>query len=87
MKENELSFFGNHQYSREELVAELGSSYICGQLGITTDTSEKNSAGYIQSWLKSLKNDKKMIVWAASRAEKAANYILGITAESEEGEK
>ena len=87
VKENELSFFGNHQYSREELVAELGSSYICGQLGITTDTSEKNSAGYIQSWLQSLKNDKKMIVWAASRAEKAANYILGITAESEEGEK
>lgn len=87
VKENELSFFSNHQYSREELVAELGSSYICGQLGITTDTSEKNSAGYIQSWLQSLKNDKKMIVWAASRAEKAANYILGITAESEEGGK
>ena len=87
VKENELSFFGNHQYSREELVAELGSSYICGRLGITTDTSEKNSAGYIQSWLQSLKNDKKMIVWAASRAEKAANYILGITNESEEDGK
>ena len=87
VSEGKIAAFGDEVYSREELVAELGSSYICGKLGITTDTSEKNSAGYIQSWFNSLKNDKKMIVWAASRAEKAANYILGITAESEEDEK
>lgn len=74
--ENNAAFFGSEDYSREELVAELGSAMICNAIGIDCDKAFKNSVAYIQSWLKVLKNDNKMIVWAASRAEKAAKYIL-----------
>lgn len=71
------AFFGSETYSREELVAEIGSAMLCTVTGVGTEKSITNSAGYIQSWMKSLKNDPKMIVWASSRAEKAAKYILG----------
>lgn len=75
--ENDNAFFGNEDYSREELVAELGSAMICNAIGIDCEKAFKNSVAYIQSWLKALKNDNKMIVWASSRAEKAARYIIG----------
>ena len=78
MDDTKSSFFGNESYSREELVAEMGSAMLCSATGVDTQKSLKNSAAYIQGWLKALKNDNKMIVWAAARAEKAANYILGI---------
>lgn len=65
-------------YSREELVAEIGSAMICNQLGIDSEKAFKNSVAYVQSWLRELKNDCKLIVWAASRAEKAVKYIHGI---------
>lgn len=64
-------------YSREELVAESGSAMLCSVLGIDCDKAFKNSVAYIQGWLRALKNDNKAIVWASSRAEKAARYILG----------
>ncbi len=47
-------------------------------LGIETQQTFKNSAAYIQNWLQVLKNDNKFIVSAASKAEKAVNFILGI---------
>ena len=47
-------------------------------IGIETKRSFKNSAAYIQSWLRVLKNDIKFIVSASSKAEKAVNYILNI---------
>lgn len=68
--------FGDQNYSREELVAELGSVMICNQLGIDTEKSFVNSVAYLQSWIDALENDNKMIVWAASRAEKAADFII-----------
>ena len=74
--ENEGAHFGNMVYSREELVAEMGAAMICNRIGIESDKAFKNSAAYIQSWMKALKNDPKMIVWASGRAEKAAKYIL-----------
>lgn len=74
--ENEKAFFGNEDYSREELVAEIGSAMICTTLGISIEKVFNNSVAYIQNWLQALKNDNKMIVWAASRAEKASDYIL-----------
>lgn len=67
--------FGDHDYSQEELVAEMGAAFLCGTCGI--DRTADNSAAYIQSWLKALKNDKKMVVQASSKAQKAADYILG----------
>ena len=75
--ENKLAAFGSEDYSREELVAEIGSAMLCNAVKIDCDKAFKNSVAYIQGWLKKLKNDNKMIVWASSRAEKAARYILG----------
>ena len=68
--------FGSESYSKEELVAELGSCFICATLGISTDTSFRNSTAYLNGWLSALKNDRKLIVSAAGAAEKAANLIL-----------
>lgn len=68
--------FSRDEYSKEELIAELGNAYLCAEAGI--DNSElENNAGYIQSWLKALKNDKKLLFSASSQAIKATNYILG----------
>ena len=74
--ENKNAYFGNGDYSREELVAEMGSAMILSHLGIEVEKTFKNSVAYLQSWVRALKGDPKMIVWAASRAEKAARYIL-----------
>ena len=70
------AFFGNTEYSREELVAEIGSAMLCNRVGIEVEKAFRNSVAYIKGWLKALKNDTKMIVWAATRAEKAAKFIL-----------
>jgi antirestriction protein ArdC len=67
--------FGSHDYSKEELVAEMGASFLCGFTGIENSTID-NSTAYIQGWLSKLKSDKKLVVVAASQAEKAVNYIL-----------
>lgn len=70
--------FGNEVYSTEELVAEIGAASLLATLGIETSDTLNNSAAYIKSWLKALKNDKKMVVVASARAEKAIRMILNI---------
>lgn len=69
-------YFGSENYSKEELCAELGSAFLINKLGIASSKSFNNSTAYIQSWLRVLKNDKKFIISASSRAEKAVKYIL-----------
>lgn len=69
------TFFGSHDYSQEELVAEFGASLLCGASGIEQKTLA-NSAAYIQGWLKVLKNDKRLAIIAAGQAQRAADYIL-----------
>jgi len=69
--------FGSESYSKEELVAELGSASLVHHCGLETKESFRNSTAYIQGWLSALKNDKRFIVSAASKAEKAVNFILG----------
>lgn len=69
--------FGNDAYAKEELIAEIGAASILSLLGMETEASFQNNAAYIQSWLRALKNDKKMIVSAAGKAEKAINLIMG----------
>ena len=71
----ESARFGSQTYSKEELVAELGSAYLCGICGIFDRTVE-NSAAYLQSWLQAFRDDKTLIVHAAANAQKAADYIL-----------
>ena len=74
--------FGSEEYSKEELVAEIGSAFLMNHIGIETPKTFNNSAAYIQSWLNVLKNDNRFIVSASSKAEKAMKYILGIKEES-----
>lgn len=71
-----VAAFGGTEYSKEELVAEIGSASLMNLLGIETVKTFRNSAAYIQSWLQVLRNDNKFIVSASSKAEKAVNYIL-----------
>lgn len=69
--------FGNEEYSKEELVAEIGSAVLMNDLAIETEGSFRNSAAYVQSWLSALRNDNRLIVSAAGKAEKAVRYLLG----------
>lgn len=71
-----ICFHGDMTYAKEELVAELGAAFMCNNLGIDSAKAFNNSAAYIQSWLRALKNDTKMIVSAAAKAEKAVKFIL-----------
>jgi len=70
-------FFGSTEYSKEELIAEMGAAFLCGYCGIENKTID-NSASYIQSWLKKLRNDKRMVVIAAQQSQKAADMILNL---------
>ena len=69
---------GASGYAREELTAEMGAAFLCGAAGISTQAIEENTVAYLQYWVAQLKADKKLIVQAASHAQKAANLILGI---------
>jgi antirestriction protein ArdC len=71
--------FGDESYSKEELVAELGSSYLAEIAHL--ELNIRNSAAYISGWASKLRDNQKWILWAASRAEKAADHILGIVSE------
>ncbi len=71
-----MANFGSENYSKEELVAEIGSAALVHHAGLETAKSFRNSTAYVQNWLQALKNDKRLIVSAASKAEKAVNYIL-----------
>lgn len=73
----EVAAFGSAVYSREELVAEFGASFLCNILGISSDSQLEQSASYISGWLSALKGDKKLAVVAAAQAQKAADFILG----------
>ena len=77
----ERNGFGSDPYCKEELIAELGSAFLCGHAGIVERTID-NSAAYLEGWLKQLKQDKTLIVYAAAQAQKAADFILGHTPES-----
>ena len=76
-RKGKLVAFGSEEYSKEELVAEIGSAGLMNIIGIETGKSFRNSSAYIQNWLSVLKNDVKFIVSASSKAEKAVDYILG----------
>ncbi len=69
--------FGSQDYfySQEELVAELGAAYLCGITGIGQQTIQNNAA-YIKSWIRTFKDDPKILVMAAAQAQNAVNYIL-----------
>ena len=71
----EQNSFGSQDYSVEELCAELSASMLCAVAGISNETIEM-SASYIESWLSVFRSNKKMLVFAAAKAQKAADYII-----------
>jgi len=77
--------FGSEDYSKEELVAEMGAAMLCGVAGVESQTLD-NSASYLQSWINRLRSDSRLIVSAASQAQKAADYILARAATDSEAD-
>lgn len=76
--------FGSADYSKEELVAEIGASYSLGLLNISTEGTIHNSAAYLKSWANAFKKDKSLslkIMEATKDAEKAVNLIFDIKKE------
>lgn len=76
--------FGDEKYSFEELIAEIGSVFLCAECGLHIET--KNNAAYVKSWLEVLKSDKTLIVKAASKAQEAVDYILKLATGEPAGE-
>ena len=68
--------FGSHPYGKEELVAEMGSAMLCAETDIDAEAVFENSAAYLGSWLDTIKGDPKMVVQAASQAEKATDLVM-----------
>jgi antirestriction protein ArdC len=67
--------FGSKPYANEELLGECGAAFRCAEAGIFQETLE-NRTSYIATWLTKLSNDNKLVVHAAAKAQKAADYIL-----------
>ena len=74
--------FGSKDYAREELVAEMGSAFLCAALGIEPTVRH---ADYLASWLEVLREDNRAIFRAASAATKAADWLLARYGEAQEG--
>lgn len=68
--------FGSPVYAKEELVADIGANILLSSAGVQLDV--KNSAAYIKGWLKALNDDSNLIISAATKAQKAADYVLGV---------
>jgi antirestriction protein ArdC len=66
--------FGDASYAMEELIAQISASFLCADLQIRSEPSGDDAA-YVGSWLRILKNDKRAIFTAASKAQEAANYL------------
>ena len=69
--------FGSWSYSQEELVAEMGASFLANLMNISSEATLDDAAAYIQGWLKVLRNDKRLVIEAAQKAQRAVDYILG----------
>jgi len=67
--------FGKEDYSKEELIAEMGSAFLCAIAGISNEVIE-NQTAYIQNWLTALKNDNTLVIKASAKANKAVKYII-----------
>jgi len=68
--------FGSSLYAKEELIAEIGSAILCYKTG--TEWEVDNTIAYLQSWTKKLSDDPRLIIQAASAADKAVNHMMGI---------
>ena len=78
--------YASHEYSQEELVAEMGAAFLAAEARIDADGLVDNSASYISNWVKALRNDKKLVVFAGAQAQKAVDHILDRSSECEAAE-
>jgi antirestriction protein ArdC len=78
--------WGDEGYAKEELVAELGSAFLCADLEITPEIREDHAA-YIGHWLKALQDDKRLIFSAAAHAQRAADYLHSLQSKQIEDEE
>lgn len=74
--------FGCESYAKEELVAEIGAAMLATVLGIEVEYEQH--AAYLSSWLKVLKEDRRMLVKAAQQAQKAVDRVSPAVEESKE---
>ena len=72
----------SEKYAIEELIAEIGACYLKSYAGLSDDYFKYNVA-YIKSWLTELRNNKRLIFYASSGAQKATDFILHVTGEHE----
>lgn len=72
----DMAEFGSEMYSLEELIAEMGASYLASMTGIL-EKGISNSVAYINGWLEKLKNDKRFIVYAGAYSQRAVDFIVG----------
>lgn len=72
--------FGDPVYSFEELIAEMGSAFLCAQVGVQ---GEVNHESYLQSWLRVLKADKKALFRATKQAREASEFLLAAVAQQQ----
>ncbi|RRA49300.1 DUF1738 domain-containing protein [Acidipila sp. EB88] len=79
--------FGDDQYSKEELIAETGAAFLATIAGISSEDTERNTAAYIQNWIKALEGDSRLMITAAAAAQKAVDCILGTRFEDEQSER
>lgn len=77
------NYFDIEKYSKEELIAEIGAAFMSAECHIDSPSVDKNTIAYIQSWIKALQNDPNMVIRAASKAQKAVDYILDRQAETD----
>jgi antirestriction protein ArdC len=74
-KDNETNPFNSKSSDGlEELVAEIGAAFLNNHTGILNDNTMKDSAAYIQGWLRQLRNDKKFIIEASPKAQRSIDY-------------
>jgi antirestriction protein ArdC len=78
--------FGSERYSKEELIAELGASFLSNEAGILNQVQFDNSAAYLGSWIEKFQNDPRMIFTASSQAQRSTDFILGIEQKESLGE-
>jgi antirestriction protein ArdC len=70
-------------YARYELVAEIGSCYVCRELGVPTSGDLTNDIAYLGHWLKAMKDDPRFIFQASALASRAADFILSFSRPTE----
>lgn len=87
LKREIKNLFGDHKYSKEELVAELGAAFLCSRAKIDSPQLEEQHVSYIQNWVKVLRNDPKLIIHASAQAQKAVDWILNEKQEYEKSER